>query len=112
MHTKGPEVESWARPKVGSTPNQAQSVAAAVGMVQGIVNAMGILADEEDPPPTTTAGLTGDRLGELMASNPRLTDGRIAELGHLFRDATPSDVPDPAALSDGVPDDYEPGHED
>ena len=85
-------------------------------MMHGIVNAMGILAGEEDAPPTTTAELTGDRLGELMASNPRLTDERIAELGHLFRDAPPRDVPDPAqvpaALSDGVPDDYEPGHED
>ena len=48
----------------------------------------------------------------LMAPNPRLTDERLAELGHLFRDAPPRDVPDPAAVSDGLPDDYEPGHED
>ena len=48
----------------------------------------------------------------MMASNPRLSDERLAELGHLLRDAAPDDVHDPAALSDGIPDDYWPGHED
>ena len=107
-----PKVKPKAKPEAEPTPNEAQSVAAAVGMMHGLVNAMGILAGEAETPPTTTAGLTGDRLGELMASNPRLSDERLAELGHLFRDAAPDDVHDPAALSDGIPDDYWPGHED
>ena len=56
--------------------------------------------------------LTDDRLAELIASSPRISDERLAELSHLFRDTVPDDVPDPSALSDGIPDDYWPGHED
>ena len=40
--------------------------------------------------------LTGERLGELMASNPNMTEGRLAELNRHFGDPGP----------------YEPGHED
>ena len=68
-----PKAKPKARPQVGPTPNQAQSVAAAVGMMQGIVNAMGILADEEDPPPTTTAGSWAqDRIRKSAKINTKL----------------------------------------
>ena len=81
-----------------------------LNMLHQIVNAMGSLAGEEDPARRTSAQnlnasaeriaevtrLTGDRLGELMASNPNMTDERLAELNRLF----------------GIPDAYEPGHED
>ena len=77
-------------------------------MMHGIVNAMGILAGEEDAPPTTTAELTGDRLGELIESNPSITEGRLAELSRLAREelhgqSDPSDG--------GVPSDRGSGHE-
>jgi len=52
--------------------------------------------------------LTGERLGELMASNPNMSDERLAELGRHFADAPP----DADVLSDGIPSDYGPGHED
>ena len=74
------------------TPEEAQSVAVAMNALHGMVNAMDTLAGEEDSARRTAnriaevTHLTGDRLGELMASNPNLTDERIAELGHLFRD--------------------------
>ena len=100
------------------TPEEAQFNAAAVASMHGLVAAMGMLAEGMAPPPAATTGLTSDRLGELMASDPNITDERLAELGHLFRDSPPGNVPDPDAppdaenLSDGIPSDYGPGHED
>ena len=91
-----------------SSPQEAQSVAAAVGMMHGLLDAMSILATDAGAPHPSMDGEADDRLAELKASNPRISDERLPELSHLFRD----NVPDPSELSDGLPDDYAPGHED
>ena len=86
MTTQEPEFK--ARPTTRPTPKAKQDAAAS--------------ASQAEP-----WRLTDDRLAELIASNPRISEERLAELNHLFREG----VPDPSELSGGLPDDYGPGHE-